>query len=296
VRPLFNRRLLPFTRALAGVGSWDAEAIHQSRVGSRRLRELVPILEIDHDVQRRVRKQLRQVTRRLGKLREADVQAQILDEFRRKGHDNPAVDCLEGAIADEKRRTREWLTRRLGARHRERLTGTLRRIERELSERETASRFSTPRRPNIWLSAIDARAARRAVCLQSALDKAGALYSADALHGVRIALKKFRYALEVSHEARGQDAVDTMTFLKRAQNTLGRLHDLEMFVKRVRRAELDADSDLLAGLAALADAAEVECRELHGKFMHARGSLAAIAGGLARPASSASTARKRVAV
>jgi CHAD domain-containing protein len=295
VQPLFNKRLEPFTRAIAQIGTWDAEAIHQSRVGSRRLRELVPVLEIDHNVQRRVGKQLRQVTRRLGKLREADVQAQILDEFRRKGHDNRAVDRLEQAIADEIRQTREWLTRRLGERHRERLVGTLAHIAQQLDAREAASRPVRSRRPSIWLSTIDARAARRAARLQSAIDRAGAMYSPDALHDVRIAVKKLRYALEVSHEARGQDDVGAMRLLKRAQNTLGRLHDLEMLVKRVRQAELDADSDLLRELEQLAETADLECRELHGRFMKARSSIAAVADNLARPAPSSMAARRRAA-
>jgi CHAD domain len=125
VHSLFSKRLLPFTRALAKVGTWNAEAIHQSRVGSRRLRELVPLLEIGHDVQCAARKQLRQVTRRLGRLREVDVQAQILREYRGKGHDNRAVDHLEDAIGVEIQQTREWLTGRLGEGLRERLVGTL---------------------------------------------------------------------------------------------------------------------------------------------------------------------------
>jgi CHAD domain-containing protein len=70
MRLLFDRRLIPFTNALAGVRTWDEEAIHQSRMASRRLRELVPLLELDHGTMRRVGRQLRRVTRRLGKLRE----------------------------------------------------------------------------------------------------------------------------------------------------------------------------------------------------------------------------------
>jgi CHAD domain-containing protein len=282
VRPLFNRRLQPFTRAFAEVATWNGEAIHQSRVGSRRLRELIPLLELDRRSQRRVSKQLRQVTRRLGRLREADVQAQILDELRREGHKGRAIDYLAEGIADETRRTREWLTRRLDERHRERLVGTLEQIAEDLTSRQRASRLGASRHPKILLSAIDARVARRAARLQSAIDAAGALYSPAALHDVRIALKKFRYALEVSMEAREQDDSDTMTLLKRAQNTLGRLHDLEMFLTRVRHAELEADDELLAELARLAATAELECRELHGKFLQDRATLEGIVARLVR--------------
>jgi len=55
-----------------------------------------------------------------------------------------------------------------------------------------------------------------------------------------------------------------------------------------------ADRDVLAGLAALADAAEVECRELHATFMQDRAALAAIAEHLAGLVSNA-FARRRAA-
>jgi CHAD domain-containing protein len=67
---LFEERLIPFRRALAGVQSWDTEAIHQARMGSRPLRELVPVPELVHETQRSAGRQLRRVARRLGKLRE----------------------------------------------------------------------------------------------------------------------------------------------------------------------------------------------------------------------------------
>jgi hypothetical protein len=51
----------------------------------------------------------------------------------------------------------------------------------------------------------------------------------------------------------------TMTVLKSAQNTLGRLHDLETLISRVRAAQLDAECELLSELKALAYEADREC-------------------------------------
>src|SRR2546430_8912482 len=48
--------------------------------------------------------------------------------------------------------------------------------------------------------AIDARVNRRAASVLGALDTAGSIYLQERLHDVRIALKKFRYALEISFE------------------------------------------------------------------------------------------------
>jgi CHAD domain-containing protein len=292
---LFDKRLDPFRRALAGVRAWDVEAVHQSRVGSRRLRELIPLLGLDPDTQRSVGRQLRRVTRRLGKLREVDVLAAIVDELRRGEGATDAIDRLADSIADETRRTRDWLTRRLPARDLERLSKTLTEVAHELGARDGKSSPRASRGPRIWLSALDARVARRASRLASAIDRAGTMYSPDALHDVRIAVKKLRYSLEVAHEARGDDDPVTIAFLKEAQNLLGRLNDLEMLVRRVRDLQNGDESGLLADFTTLERRVELECRELHSRFVHDRTRLAALADVLARSASTSPAAGKRVA-
>ena len=54
-------------------GAGDVAALHRARVASRRLRELLPMLQLDHDKSRKLRPTLRKVTRRLGAVRELDV-------------------------------------------------------------------------------------------------------------------------------------------------------------------------------------------------------------------------------
>jgi CHAD domain-containing protein len=294
MQPLFDHLLTPFSRALAGVRAWDVEAIHQSRIGSRRLREVVPLLGFDHEIQRSVSRQLRRVTRRLGRLRELDVLAAMLGNLRRKGHATRAIDRLDQSIAEETLRTRDWVTRRLGKRRLARLTAALEHMAGELTTRET-THLSVPR-PRILQSAIDARIARRAHRLYAAIDHAGAMYSSDALHEVRIAVKKLRYALELSLEARGRQDPATIALLKGAQNTLGRLHDLEMLIRRVRGEELEAEFDLLSELTALADEAQLKCRQLHGRYLQQRAALATVASGLCQPARKASRVRERAVV
>ena len=41
---------IAFTRVLTGVEQGDVRALHRARVASRRLRELLPVLQLDHDV------------------------------------------------------------------------------------------------------------------------------------------------------------------------------------------------------------------------------------------------------
>jgi hypothetical protein len=67
--------------------------------------------------------------------------------------------------------------------------------------------------------------------------------------------------------------------LKRVQDRLGRLHDLEMFIARIRALQgttvvtgLDASADLDRLVRRL----EHECRDLHGKYMAGRDDVLAV--------------------
>jgi CHAD domain-containing protein len=293
----FRKRLDPFVRALSGIEARDAEALHQARVASRRLREVLPVLELQRDATKKIGKRLRRITRRLGRLRELDVLQPIVDDLRNAGqHSAQALDKVAAAIADEANRTRQWLRHKLPARKLERLTRTLDDIADQIDHPRSA-RGNHARDARAWVWALDARVVRRATRLSAAIADAGALYDADRLHNVRIALKKLRYAVELSAEARGLDRTADIDTLKRAQDILGRLHDFEIFSDRVQRVR--DDSTQSAGLDvpafdALARAAELECRQLHATFMRDRVELSAIAGRLASGQRAAAIAQRRV--
>jgi CHAD domain-containing protein len=293
----FKKRLDPFVRALSGIDARDAEALHQARVASRRLRELVPVLELQRDTAREVGKRLRRVTQRLGRLRELDVLLPIVDDFRKTGrYSGEALDKVAAAIADDANQTRQWLRHKLPAQKRERLTHTLDAIARQIDQRK-AARATRPRDAQAWVWAVDARVVRRARRLGTTIAAAGALYDADRLHNVRIALKKLRYAAELSAEARGMDRTADIDTLKRAQDMLGKLHDYEIFSDRVQRVR--DDSTRSAGIDvrafdALAQAAELECRQLHAAFMRDRVELSAIADRLGSAQRAAAIRQRRI--
>jgi CHAD domain-containing protein len=277
----FKKRLDPFVRALSRLEARDAEALHQARVGSRRLRELVPVLELQGDTARKVVQRLRRVTRRLGRLRELDVLQPIIDDLRQTGlHSDEALDRVAAAIAEEASRTRQWLERKLPARKRDRLARTLDDIGRHI-DGSRAARHTHARDASAWVWAVDARIVRRAKRLATALVDAGALYDATRLHNVRIALKKLRYAVELSADARRVNRAAEIATLKRAQDTLGRLHDFEVFgdrVQRVREQAAAASSGIdVRTFDSLVDAVERECHHMHAAFMSERSELVAIA-------------------
>jgi CHAD domain-containing protein len=136
------------------------------------------------------------------------------------------------------------------------------------------------------------RAARRAERLRSAMDNAATIYLPDRLHDVRIAVKKLRYSLELLREVGGsrgnrpptasQSSVRGMArlrTLKRAQDLLGRMHDLEILIARTRGAQGSSsvrNLKLSAEMDRLVRHLETECRRLHGHYIALRPRLVAI--------------------
>ena len=49
---------------LQGVEDGDVDALHRARVASRRLREVLPVLQLDSDVARKLNRRLRKITDR----------------------------------------------------------------------------------------------------------------------------------------------------------------------------------------------------------------------------------------
>jgi hypothetical protein len=72
--------------------------------------------------------------------------------------------------------------------------------------------------------------------------------------------------------------------LRRSQDLLGRMHDLQMLTERVRQVQASLAPPTLSDwrdLDALIVSLEDECRRLHARYMSMRDALAAIAGGVA---------------
>jgi CHAD domain-containing protein len=256
---------------LQALGKGDLQAMHRTRVASRRLREILPVLELPSAVAQRLGRRLKTVTVELGEVREVGVLARIVAEHQNSGQfDSRVLRRIEHALTATHADLRERLFTRLPVEDIERLA-------RKLSKVGRALRDEKPSRG--WQWAIDARANRRAANLIVALDAAGAMYLQERLHDVRIALKKFRYALEISAEAAGlKRSPDTKT-LKRHQDTLGRLHDLQLLIDRIRGMQTTLGTPDLAvwkKIDVVILGLEDECRRLHAKFVRQKGEIHAI--------------------
>src|SRR4051794_843049 len=114
IRPrheLLETRLRRLTRMLPGVEGGDIRAIHQTRVASRRLREVVPVLQLDGRAAHRLTRKLRKLTRGLGQVRELDVLGLLLDELHDSGrYPRRALERIKDEVASARRVYQEQMT------------------------------------------------------------------------------------------------------------------------------------------------------------------------------------------
>jgi CHAD domain-containing protein len=248
---------------LHGLGEGDVRALHRTRVASRRLREILPVLALDPDVARPLGRRLRKVTERLGVVRELDVLSLLVEEMHDTGrYDARTLARVAAAIAEARAKARDRLFAKLPTGELRRIANKLAKVAGDLRDHKKSSRG--------WRWALEARLTHRASALKQAMLDAGALYLPERLHVVRIALKKFRYALEVSAEATGAPSAKDLRTLKRGQDILGRLHDLQILIDRVRQIQASIDPPdltLWRNIDILTTALENDCRRLHARFM-----------------------------
>jgi CHAD domain-containing protein len=275
---LIRQRLNALIRALPGAKQGDPQLLHHARVATRRLREALPL--VVHGAKgRKLERNVRRLTRALGPVRELDVALEMLDTLAANA-DAPrgALAKLRQVVRDERQRLHAEMCTRVG---RVDLDKLRRRASAGARKGNSHPRRRNPKR----VQDAELRAARRALRLQEAIESAAGLYLPDRLHEVRVAVKKLRYAMEVSRELRGSRATARIRTLKEAQDLLGRMHDHEVLIARVRSVQGSKAPNLrLSGdLDRVVRRLETECRQIHGQYIALRKKLLAIADSTAAP-------------
>lgn len=272
---LIRQRLNLLSRSLVGARKGDVEQLHQARVATRRLREALPLVAPGARG-RKMERTVRRLTRALGPVRELDVALLTLDELEKSG-DVPAsaLAKLRQVIRTERLRLHREMRHTVERVDLDKLKKRAARAAHKGRSRLEGGRVADPKR----LADARQRAARRAERLQAAIENAAGIYLPDRLHEVRIALKKLRYALELTNELSGSRATARVRTLKEAQDLLGRMNDLEVLIARVRGVQGSSRAPnlrLSGDLDRLVRHLETECRQLHGHYMASRKKLVAI--------------------
>lgn len=281
---LLRQRLQALTRSLPSARRGHAPSLHHARVATRRLRETLPLVCSGRN--QKLQRVVRRITRALGPVRELDVALQLLDDMDRRPEAPPqALSHLRQVIREERRRVHAEMLQKLDRCNVEKLRKRALAAARGGAGGSGTARRGAPEQ----LAAARRRIVRRAERLRSAMDSAAALYLPDRLHDVRIALKKMRYALELSREiawprrpsssSRPSRAASQLRALKKAQDLLGHMHDLEVLIARTRGVQASPgvpNLKLSEGMDRLVRQLETECRRLHGHYMSLRPRLLTI--------------------
>ena len=234
-----------FRRREKVLRTFDAEDIHDLRVASRRLREGLALFAPCYpsvNVARLARK-MRQVTRLLGDIRNADEAllffTVLSDEF-----DGACRGDLEGlARTFRKNRGKGLLKLRKGLR--EIVPASLR--DHYLRTINSLSLFNPPA-GNVDLFAPLSGFAREALATRLAdimkhLTDARRPESTEAQHLVRIAVKHFRYRMEILALLVGTGYEELHAAVKGYQEVLGKMHDLDVFAGIVRAEGFTAETE-----------------------------------------------------
>lgn len=252
-----------FSRALTRAGRGEVNGVHQARVASRRLREILPLTEIDEDTKpwRRLRRDVRRVTAALGLVREVDVTIGLLAAAAVRHRWQAAVVSLVRRVLDADRKERH-----------SKLVETLDRVEtRPLLQdlRKRAAAVAADAASSEWEKNLDKRRQSRASTLATTLRRLGTLYVPDRLHEVRLAAKKLRYTLETERAVRRSAVTADIRVLEAMQEHLGELHDLQILLDRLQAAvrEPSASRDALTQLRRMCLEIEGECRVMHARVV-----------------------------
>ena len=209
------------------LAGWDADAVHDLRVATRRLQEAVAFSApwLDRRAAARLRRRARAIRRSLGDLRNADVLVDLLTGCIRElpvSLRPPARDLRRKIVA---RASAVRAAGKLGAL---RIPAIAARTEALGAAPLPSSAMQTAGRARLVL---DRRARGVADALPTALTGDPA-----ALHRLRIAFKRWRYVLEILQAIHLYAGFPTAPALKSArelQTSLGLLHDLDVLIDQL---------------------------------------------------------------
>ncbi len=259
---LLARRARALKLHLAGALAGHHHGVHQARVASRRLREAVPVLTsgVKRAKAKKALRKIRRLTKALGTVRELDVTLHVLDDLaRRDTLPRLALEEVRAHVVTERDERRAAMLERMEQVKLPKLDRRLTAVGAALAESNSEE----------WRDALGARLLRRAKALASAMDEAGRIYAPEHLHRVRIAAKKLRYAMELASDAGVKAAAAPVRIVKRVQDTLGTLHDLQILLTHVAAVQVRPSGRTLpeGGLDVIGRALENECRHLHARYV-----------------------------
>ncbi len=195
----------------------SAEAVHRLRVATRRLQEALDFFRpyLPEGPLRRLERQARRVRRTVGPRRNAGVMAELLRK-------------LEKGLGAEGRAAARLLAKSLRAAAAEdgEIPGLARRARALMKTAETRV---------VPIEARGREVVRARLRVAGAAQRAARRGDPERLHRFRIALKHYRYALEILDRAGVRGMKSFIREARLLQGALGRLHDVDVLIETVKR-------------------------------------------------------------
>lgn len=270
-----GHRVEALTAHLHAALDGDVRGVHQARVATRRLREILPVVTDTRSGRgARLRRRLKRLTGALGPVRELDVACALLAD-RAAGKPAPGAMALRAHLAERRRAARAALHEAFDAGRARRLLERLADLVRDLERAGRRGRGDLPTRERRRLAR---RVMDRARDLGLAVADSGAILIVDRVHAVRIAAKRLRYALEVTGELRLARTGALVSSLKAMQDVLGDLHDLDVLRAEAAcvRASLPPESIVARDLDRMSAALDLDIRHRHARYLRGARALAAL--------------------
>ena len=223
--------------------SSNADAVHDARVATRRLRSDLKTLEPYLSPVEGLRTELGWLGGLLGEVRDLDV---LIERMRARiaelpDADHAAAAAIPARLDDDRHRRRGELLDGLGSGRYLALVDEL----IEATRRPPVADHADQRRARSVLRRVTRKAWRRTA---RAADRSGRSSPDPALHEVRKRAKRARYAAELGRDVFGKRATRLAERLTDVQDGLGEVQDTVVAEERLRALQLPSDSAFVAGM------------------------------------------------
>jgi CHAD domain-containing protein len=275
---------------LKAVYDGDADSVHDSRVATRRIRELLALVPSipGRDGEASVTAGYRKIGRSLGRVRDVDVQiAHIKDLEAHAPQTAPSLVLVRQAY--EKKRLKRM----------RQLIKTLERLDVNALLHFVGDGHPAGLRTRLtssgWRQQIRRLAVERSRNALSAIDHATGVYFPKRSHSARIAIKQLRYAAEIALRTGFEEIRAAISVLKKGQEILGELHDKQVLANALRSypkaRDVDAEHLTITG-----QVLEGDVLQIHSDYLCRRDALREACSQIERVASRSSPVRSAVGV
>ena len=272
---LFRTQIHTLRSTLPGVLDGLENPIHEARIATRRIREVLPLLG---DRKRKhiedLHSRFKRLGRSLGRVRDADVRIALLASLEiRMPHAAPALVVLRQQREQERLDLLRKLIKRL-----ERLEAIrlIEMLDEHLALPGSLTRVA--RAGGNWRRDLRYTLTERARVTSDAINHATGVYFPNRAHAARIAIKKLRYAMEIANETGAADRSAAIRELKKAQDLLGELHDRQELIDSLTettgtQTSAREEPESVSQVPLLKQVIDAECRDLHGRYLSRRGRM-----------------------